>query len=67
MFLFLQPQCQQSDGESSALPAPIELLRSFNNLLTSVEQLQSNYLLNLKDFSEGELATPPRKMLNTLR
>ncbi|XP_013869733.1 ubiquitin carboxyl-terminal hydrolase 1 [Austrofundulus limnaeus] len=62
-----EPQCQQSDGEPNALPAPIELLGSFNILITSVEQLQSNYLLNLKNFSEGELATPPRKILNTLR
>ncbi|XP_037830057.1 ubiquitin carboxyl-terminal hydrolase 1 isoform X3 [Kryptolebias marmoratus] len=58
---------EQSDGVSDALPAHIELLGSFSSLITSVEQLQSSYLLNLDGFSEGELATPPRKILNTLR
>uniref|UniRef100_A0A3Q3ADY9 Ubiquitin carboxyl-terminal hydrolase n=1 Tax=Kryptolebias marmoratus TaxID=37003 RepID=A0A3Q3ADY9_KRYMA len=55
------------NGVSDALPAHIELLGSFSSLITSVEQLQSSYLLNLDGFSEGELATPPRKILNTLR
>lgn len=62
-----QPQYQQAESPSEALPAPIELLGSFNSLMTSVEQLQSNYLLNLEGFGEGELATPPRKMLHTIR
>uniref|UniRef100_A0A8C3G1F8 Ubiquitin carboxyl-terminal hydrolase n=1 Tax=Cyclopterus lumpus TaxID=8103 RepID=A0A8C3G1F8_CYCLU len=44
-----------------------ELLGSFNSLITSVEQLQSNFLLNPDSFSDGELATPPRKILHTLR
>ncbi|XP_030583346.1 ubiquitin carboxyl-terminal hydrolase 1 isoform X2 [Archocentrus centrarchus] len=62
-----EPQCQQSDGVSEALPAHIELLGSFNNLITAVEQLQSSFLLNPDTFSDGELATPPRKVLHTLR
>ncbi|TMS20036.1 Ubiquitin carboxyl-terminal hydrolase 1 [Larimichthys crocea] len=44
-----------------------ELLGSFSSLITSVEQLQSGFLLNPDSFSEGELATPPRKILHTLR
>ncbi|XP_037530463.1 ubiquitin carboxyl-terminal hydrolase 1 [Nematolebias whitei] len=60
-----EPQCQQSDGD--VLPAHIELLGSFNSVISSVEQLQSNYLLNPESFSEGELATPPCKILNMLR
>ncbi|XP_028260564.1 ubiquitin carboxyl-terminal hydrolase 1 isoform X2 [Parambassis ranga] len=47
-------------------PAHIELLGSFNSLITSVEQLQSSFLLNPDSFTD-ELATPPRKILHTLR
>lgn len=65
--IFLQQQCQQSDGASEALPAHIELLGSFNNLITAVEQLQSSFLLSPDAFGDGELATPPRKVLHTLR
>ena len=50
-----------------AVPAHIDLLWSFNNLITSAEQLQSSFLLSPDSFSEGDLATPPRKILNTLR
>lgn len=62
-----EPPGQQSDGASESLPAHIELLGSFSSLITSVEELQSSILLNPEGFSEGELATPPRKVLNTLR
>ncbi|XP_070765390.1 ubiquitin carboxyl-terminal hydrolase 1 [Enoplosus armatus] len=55
---------EQSDV---AEPAQLELLGSFNSLITSVEQLQSGFLLNPDSFSEGELSTPPRKILHTLR
>ncbi|XP_048109673.1 ubiquitin carboxyl-terminal hydrolase 1 isoform X2 [Alosa alosa] len=48
-------------------PAQVELLGSFYTLITSVEQLQSNFLLSPDKYSEGELATPPRKLLNSLR
>lgn len=58
---------EQSEVAAEALPAHIELLGSFNSLITSVEQLQSSFLLNPDSFSEGELATPPRKILYTLR
>ncbi|XP_038571235.1 ubiquitin carboxyl-terminal hydrolase 1 isoform X2 [Micropterus salmoides] len=60
-------KCEESDVAAEALPAQIELLGSFNSLITSVEQLQSSFLLNPDSFSEGELATPPRKILHTLR
>ncbi|XP_041791396.1 ubiquitin carboxyl-terminal hydrolase 1 isoform X2 [Chelmon rostratus] len=58
---------EQSEVVAEALPPQIELLGSFNSLITSVEQLQSSFLLNPDSFSEGELATPPRKILHTLR
>ncbi|XP_067452518.1 ubiquitin carboxyl-terminal hydrolase 1 isoform X1 [Thunnus thynnus] len=58
---------EQTEGLAESLPAHIELLGSFNSLITSVEQLQSSFLLNPDSFSEGELATPPRKILHTLR
>nr|XP_020458423.1 ubiquitin carboxyl-terminal hydrolase 1 [Monopterus albus] len=62
-----EPHSQQSEGVAESLPAHIELLCSFNSLITSVEQLQSSFLLNPDSFSEGELATPPRKILHALR
>ncbi|KAM4548887.1 ubiquitin carboxyl-terminal hydrolase 1 [Odontesthes bonariensis] len=62
-----EPQSQQSDSASETLPSHIELLGSFNSLITSVEELQSSFLLNPVSFSDGELATPPRKVLHTLR
>lgn len=58
---------EQSELAVDALSAQIELLGSFNSLITSVEQLQSSFLLNPESFTEGELATPPRKILHTLR
>ncbi|XP_068563757.1 ubiquitin carboxyl-terminal hydrolase 1 isoform X3 [Cebidichthys violaceus] len=60
-------QSQESEVAAEALPAQIELLGSFNSLITSAEQLQSSFLLNPDSFSEGELATPPRRILHTLR
>uniref|UniRef100_A0A8C1GW95 Ubiquitin carboxyl-terminal hydrolase n=1 Tax=Cyprinus carpio TaxID=7962 RepID=A0A8C1GW95_CYPCA len=65
---------QQEDGAKNegdtgeiTLPVPMELLGSFHSLISSVEQLQSSFLLNPEKYSDGELATPPRKLLNTLR
>lgn len=59
-------QCPQTEVVTEAPPAQIELLGSFNSLVTSMEQLQSGFLLNPDSVGE-ELATPPRKVLNTLR
>ncbi|KAM7409768.1 hypothetical protein PAMA_001318 [Pampus argenteus] len=58
---------EETEDAAESSPAHIELLGSFNSLMTSVEQLQSSFLLNPDSFSEGELATPPRKILHTLR
>ncbi|KAG7513187.1 ubiquitin carboxyl-terminal hydrolase 1 isoform X1 [Solea senegalensis] len=58
---------EESEDAVESLPAHIELLGSFNSLITSVEQLQSSFLLNPDSCSDGELATPPRKILHTLR
>lgn len=62
----LYPHSQLSESVAEALPAQIELLGSFNSLITSMEKLQSGFLLNPDSFSE-ELATPPRKILHMLR
>ncbi|KAM6962596.1 ubiquitin carboxyl-terminal hydrolase 1 [Aplochiton taeniatus] len=53
--------------DTEALPGHMELLGSFNSLITSAEQLQSSFLLNPNKYMDGELSTPPRKLLNTLR
>ncbi|XP_019954076.2 ubiquitin carboxyl-terminal hydrolase 1 isoform X1 [Paralichthys olivaceus] len=58
---------EQAEYVAESLPAHVELLQSFNSLITSVEQLQSSFLLNIDSFSDGELSTPPRKILHTLR
>lgn len=50
-----------------ASPVHLELLSSFHSLITSAEQLQSSYLLHPDKHCDGELATSPRKVLNTLR
>ncbi|KAL1022795.1 hypothetical protein UPYG_G00032430 [Umbra pygmaea] len=58
---------KQSEVSEEVTPVHVELLRSFHSLITSVEQLQSRYLLNPDQYTDRELATPPRKLLNTLR
>lgn len=58
---------QETTEVEEQAPAQVELLGSFYSLITSVEQLQSNFLLTPDKYSEGELATPPRKLLNSLR
>lgn len=49
------------------MPVHMELLHSFHSLISSVEQLQSSFLFGPDKYNEGELATPPRRILNTLR
>lgn len=66
VFPFFSPHKQQ-EGAEEAIPMNIELLGSFHSLITSMEQLQSSFLLNPKKYSDGELAIPPRRLLNTLR
>ena len=63
----LPPSLQTGAVEEDVLPAHMELLSSFHSLITSSEQLQSSYLLNPDLHRHAELATPPRKLLNTLR
>lgn len=60
---------KSEEGESSddSTPVHMELLSSFYSLISSVEQIQSSFLFNPDKYSEGELATPPRRVLNTLR
>ncbi|KAM9848676.1 ubiquitin carboxyl-terminal hydrolase 1 isoform 2-T3 [Aulostomus maculatus] len=58
---------EETESAAESLPVHVELLSSLNNLIASVEQLQCSFLLNPDGFSDGELATPPRKILHTLR
>ncbi|XP_004629304.1 ubiquitin carboxyl-terminal hydrolase 1-like [Octodon degus] len=46
--------------------ASYELICSLQSLIISVEQLQASFLLNPEKYTD-ELATPPRRLLNTLR
>ncbi|XP_053102687.1 ubiquitin carboxyl-terminal hydrolase 1 [Hemicordylus capensis] len=46
--------------------ASYELLCSLHSLIVSVEQLQARFLLNTNKYTD-ELATQPRRVLNTLR
>lgn len=46
--------------------ASYELICSLQSLIISVEQLQASFLLNPEKYTE-ELATQPRRLLNTLR
>ncbi|NWS71191.1 UBP1 hydrolase, partial [Crotophaga sulcirostris] len=47
-------------------PANYELICSLHSLILSVEQLQASFLLNPEKYTD-ELATQPRRLLNTLR
>ncbi|XP_053353721.1 ubiquitin carboxyl-terminal hydrolase 1 isoform X2 [Clarias gariepinus] len=60
---------KNAEGEASevSMPVHMELLHSLQSLISSVEQLQSTFLFNPDKYNEGELATPPRRVLNTLR
>ncbi|XP_076871004.1 ubiquitin carboxyl-terminal hydrolase 1 isoform X2 [Brachyhypopomus gauderio] len=58
---------EEGESQDDSMRVHMELLGSFHSLISSVEQLQSSFLFNPEKYSEGELATPPRKVLNTLR
>ncbi|XP_049583021.1 ubiquitin carboxyl-terminal hydrolase 1 isoform X2 [Syngnathus scovelli] len=59
-------QCEEPAGDAAEdVSAHMELLESVHSLISSVEQLQSNFLLSTDSFNE--LNTSPRKVLNTLR
>lgn len=66
LYSLLSVSFTQSAEVTEDLPLQVELLASFNSLTTSIEQLQSGFLLNPDSFGD-ELATPPRKILHTLR
>ncbi|KAJ8392541.1 hypothetical protein AAFF_G00074190 [Aldrovandia affinis] len=66
----LKSNAEKSDeleGAEQTLPVNMELLGSLHSLIVSLEQLQSSFLLNPEKHSDGELATPPRRLLNILR
>ncbi|KAK6484472.1 ubiquitin carboxyl-terminal hydrolase 1-like [Huso huso] len=58
---------EERENVQEDLPVNIELLVSFHSLVVSLDQLQSSYLLNPEKYTDGDLATPPRRLLNTLR
>ncbi|KAK3575216.1 hypothetical protein QTP86_021995 [Hemibagrus guttatus] len=58
---------EEKDSCEDSMPVHMELLHSFQSLMSSVEQLQSSFLFNPDKYNEVELATPPRRILNTLR
>ncbi|XP_038650455.1 ubiquitin carboxyl-terminal hydrolase 1 isoform X2 [Scyliorhinus canicula] len=49
------------------LPICLELICNLQSLIVSMEQLQSSYLLNAENYSEGELATQPKRLMSTLK
>ncbi|XP_057573586.1 ubiquitin carboxyl-terminal hydrolase 1 isoform X2 [Hippopotamus amphibius kiboko] len=56
----LQGNCKEDSSAS------YELICSLQSLIISVEQLQASFLLNPEKYTD-ELATQPRRLLNTLR
>ncbi|XP_001380891.2 ubiquitin carboxyl-terminal hydrolase 1 [Monodelphis domestica] len=56
---------EKGNGKDDNL-ASYELICSLQSLIISVEQLQANFLLNPEKYTD-ELATQPRRLLNTLR
>ncbi|XP_064187987.1 ubiquitin carboxyl-terminal hydrolase 1 isoform X2 [Anguilla rostrata] len=57
----------EEEGAEPDLPVNLELLGSFHSLMVSLEQLQSSFLLSPEKHDDGELATPPRRLLSVLR
>ncbi|XP_067893445.1 ubiquitin carboxyl-terminal hydrolase 1 [Heterodontus francisci] len=49
------------------LPICLELICNLHNLIVSMEQIQASYLLNVENYIEAELATPPKRLMGTLK
>ncbi|KAI5614623.1 ubiquitin carboxyl-terminal hydrolase 1 [Silurus asotus] len=58
---------EEGDSSEDSMPVQMELLHNFKCFISSVEQLQSSFLFNPDKYNEGDLATPPHRILNTLR
>ncbi|KAG2461914.1 ubiquitin carboxyl-terminal hydrolase 1 [Polypterus senegalus] len=58
---------KEKETVSEDTPASLELLVNFHNLLVSLDQLQSSFLVNPEKYTDGELAIPPRRLVHTLR
>ncbi|XP_064415931.1 ubiquitin carboxyl-terminal hydrolase 1 isoform X2 [Latimeria chalumnae] len=65
---FKSEEDQKDERETSPedMPASYELVCNLNSLIVSIEKLQISYLKNPEKYT-GELATQPRRLLNTLR
>uniref|UniRef100_A0A8D0DY15 Ubiquitin carboxyl-terminal hydrolase n=1 Tax=Salvator merianae TaxID=96440 RepID=A0A8D0DY15_SALMN len=61
----LKDEIEKGDVKEDSL-ASYELVCSLHSLIVSVEQLQTSFLLNPEKYTD-ELATQPRRLLNTLR
>ncbi|XP_067391564.1 ubiquitin carboxyl-terminal hydrolase 1 [Emydura macquarii macquarii] len=65
----LKDEGEQKSDKGSCKEDPLasyELICSLQSLILSVEQLQASFLLNPEKYTD-ELATQPRRLLNTLR
>ncbi|XP_025896511.1 ubiquitin carboxyl-terminal hydrolase 1 isoform X2 [Nothoprocta perdicaria] len=65
----LKDEGEQKSEKGSCKEDPLasyELICSLHSLILSVEQLQASFLLNPEKYTD-ELATQPRRLLNTLR
>ncbi|XP_037762525.1 ubiquitin carboxyl-terminal hydrolase 1 isoform X1 [Chelonia mydas] len=65
----LKDEGEQKSDKGSCKEDPLasyELIFSLHSLILSVEQLQASFLLNPEKYTD-ELATQPRRLLNTLR
>ncbi|KAJ7401568.1 Ubiquitin carboxyl-terminal hydrolase 1 [Pitangus sulphuratus] len=65
----LKDEGEQKAEKASCKEDPLasyELICSLHSLILSVEQLQASFLLNPEKYTD-ELATQPRRLLNTLR
>lgn len=49
------------------LPICLELICNLHSLIISMEQIRSSYLLNTENYTEGELAIQPKRLMGTLR
>ncbi|XP_072919323.1 ubiquitin carboxyl-terminal hydrolase 1 [Hemitrygon akajei] len=49
------------------LPVCLELICNLHSLIGLMEQTQASYLLNAENYTEGELAIQPKRLMGTLR
>ncbi|XP_078074520.1 ubiquitin carboxyl-terminal hydrolase 1 [Mustelus asterias] len=54
-------------NDQEELPICLKLICNLQSLIVSMELIQASYLLNAENYTEGELATQPKRLMSTLK